>query len=117
MPLRRARLLGCSVASSGGPRRPRLPPAHSVAPLLLPQFSGDLAKMLHPGGTPPLLEVAGTDATETFFGLHRAEILQDPRFAKLKIGELAGGEGAAAASGEAAVLYAESLGFWRKSSP
>ena len=80
------------------------------------QFSGDLAKMLHPGGTPPLLEVAGTDATETFFGLHRAEILQDPRFAKLKIGELTGGEGTAAASGEA-VPYAESLGFWRKSSP
>jgi cytochrome b involved in lipid metabolism len=37
-------------------------------------LSGAFAKMLHPGGIPPLLAVAGTDATEAFFGLHRAEV-------------------------------------------
>ena len=35
--------------------------------------------------------MAGTDATETFYGLHRADVLQRPRFAKLKIGLLEGG--------------------------
>ena len=46
----------------------------------------------HPGGLPPLLEadVAGKDCTEQFYGLHRAEILSDARYARLQIGTLKG---------------------------
>jgi alkylation response protein AidB-like acyl-CoA dehydrogenase/predicted heme/steroid binding protein len=84
-------------------------------------LSGMFAKFLHPGGAPPLLEVAGTECTEEFFALHRLEVLQRPRFAKLQIGVLTGGKNR---TGEdeispvvAPVPYAESLGFWRKSSP
>ena len=81
-------------------------------------LSGMFAKFLHPGGAPPLLEVAGTECTEQFFALHRLEVLQRPRFAKLQVGVLAG---SAVPSDEsritAPVPYAESLGFWRKSSP
>jgi hypothetical protein len=34
--------------------------------------------------------VAGKDATETFFGLHRLEILHRPQFARLVIGTISG---------------------------
>ena len=86
-------------------------------------FSAPKAALFHPGGLPPLLEVAGTDATEMFFGLHRAEVLDRPIFAKLKIGVLEGSPGTEQASNaqptaaEIPVPYGESLGFWRKSSP
>lgn len=68
----------------------------------------------HPGGAVPLLEAAGTDATKVFFALHRAELLTEPRFARLRIGRLAD----AAAPGPATpVPYAEAMGTWRRSSP
>ena len=53
----------------------------------------DLSKFgqFHPGGMPPLQEVAGQECTEQFYSLHRSSILSEPKFAKLKIGTLAGG--------------------------
>eukprot|EP00440_Ansanella_granifera_P063877 gb/GFBE01069251.1/.p1 GENE.gb/GFBE01069251.1/~~gb/GFBE01069251.1/.p1 ORF type:complete len:517 (+),score=133.03 gb/GFBE01069251.1/:1-1551(+) len=42
----------------------------------------------HPGGTQLLLDYAGQDATEDFFGLHRLEVLD--KYAKLKKGRLQG---------------------------
>lgn len=54
----------------------------------------DLSKFanLHPGGVSVLLdeEVAGKDATDAFFGLHRHEVLLTPRYARLKIGTIQG---------------------------
>lgn len=43
---------------------------------------------VHPGGKQLLLEYAGKDATEEFFGLHRLEVLD--KYARLKKGRLAG---------------------------
>ena len=61
--------------------------------------------MFHPGGAPPLLEVAGQEATDEFYGLHRRSVLevrsghalaswcsvcmQEPKYSKLKIGRVA----------------------------
>jgi cytochrome b involved in lipid metabolism len=47
---------------------------------------------LHPGGRAVLLtaNVAGHDATESFYGLHRHEILERPQYARLQIGVLKG---------------------------
>ncbi|CAE7243699.1 BETAA-AD [Symbiodinium natans] len=42
---------------------------------------------VHPGGTQILLEYAGKDATEDFFGLHRLEVLD--KYQRLKKGRLA----------------------------
>ncbi|TFK72902.1 peroxisomal acyl-CoA-dehydrogenase [Pluteus cervinus] len=54
----------------------------------------DLSKFaaLHPGGQSVLLdpEIAGQDATEAFFGLHRLQVLRHPQYARLQIGVLAG---------------------------
>ncbi|KAG6890447.1 hypothetical protein C0992_001641 [Termitomyces sp. T32_za158] len=54
----------------------------------------DLSKfgVVHPGGLSVLLEsdVAGRDATEVFFGLHRYEVLQRPQYARLLIGTVIG---------------------------
>jgi hypothetical protein len=36
--------------------------------------------------------IAGKDATATFFGLHRQEILYHPRYVKLQIGQIEGME-------------------------
>lgn len=88
---------------------------------------------LHPGGLPPLLDptVAGRDATELFFGLHRASVLQEPRYAKLLIGALAKPsvvESTAKGSSKStkkthpeqdigAVPYGEAMGTWRRFSP
>mmetsp|Transcript_19679 Transcript_19679/g.47733 ORF Transcript_19679/g.47733 Transcript_19679/m.47733 type:complete len:511 (-) Transcript_19679:149-1681(-) len=69
---------------------------------------------LHPGGHFPLAEVAGTDCTEQFYGLHRGDILKNPRFAKLKIGTVAGKKPEQTVQ---EAPYAEAHGFWRKSSP
>lgn len=68
---------------------------------------------LHPGGVFPLAEVAGKDATLEFYGLHRADVLENLRFAKLKIGTMAG---VAKKVPQAATPYADST-FWRKFSP
>ncbi|KAI0723571.1 acyl-CoA dehydrogenase NM domain-like protein [Earliella scabrosa] len=54
----------------------------------------DISKFvnLHPGGAGVLLtkNVAGKDATEAFFGLHRHEVLLRPQYARLQIGTVAG---------------------------
>ncbi|TFK27199.1 acyl-CoA dehydrogenase [Coprinopsis marcescibilis] len=49
---------------------------------------------MHPGGLSVLLDedVAGKDATETFFGLHRTEVLSKPQFKRLIIGTLEGAQ-------------------------
>jgi len=49
---------------------------------------------MHPGGASVLLdpEVAGQDATEQFFGLHRQEVLLRPQYQRLIIGTLQGEE-------------------------
>ncbi|KAG6831802.1 hypothetical protein H0H92_007479 [Tricholoma furcatifolium] len=56
----------------------------------------DLSKFknLHPGGASVLLdaEVAGQDATESFYGLHRHEVLERPQYKRLQIGVIAGEE-------------------------
>lgn len=41
---------------------------------------------LHPGGAFPLLDVAGQDATDAFYGLHRQEVLV--KYARYKIGTI-----------------------------
>ncbi|KAJ6494754.1 acyl-CoA dehydrogenase [Mycena vitilis] len=53
----------------------------------LTKFSG-----MHPGGLSVLLaeDVAGQDATEAFFGLHRHEVLLKPQYKRLQIGVIAG---------------------------
>ncbi|KAJ7104229.1 acyl-CoA dehydrogenase [Mycena belliarum] len=53
----------------------------------LSKFSG-----MHPGGLSVLTaaDVAGQDATEAFFGLHRHEVLLKPQYARLQIGVVAG---------------------------
>ncbi|KAG5652331.1 hypothetical protein H0H81_005399 [Sphagnurus paluster] len=47
---------------------------------------------MHPGGISVLLEqnIAGQDATEAFFSLHRYEVLQRPQYARLQIGTVVG---------------------------
>ncbi|KAJ7274446.1 peroxisomal acyl-CoA-dehydrogenase [Mycena haematopus] len=47
---------------------------------------------LHPGGLAVLSdeEIAGQDATEAFFALHRHEVLLKPQYARLQIGVIAG---------------------------
>ncbi|KAJ3565776.1 hypothetical protein NP233_g7428 [Leucocoprinus birnbaumii] len=49
-------------------------------------------KDLHPGGAYVLLDedVAGQDATEAFYGLHRHEIIAKPQYARLQIGFIEG---------------------------
>ncbi|KAG6831810.1 hypothetical protein H0H92_007487 [Tricholoma furcatifolium] len=52
----------------------------------------DLTKFLslHPGGRSVLVdeEVAGKDATNIFYSLHRSEVLRKPQYARLKIGRV-----------------------------
>ncbi|KAF9525679.1 acyl-CoA dehydrogenase/oxidase [Crepidotus variabilis] len=54
----------------------------------------DLSKFapMHPGGISILLneEVAGQDATQAFFGLHRQEVLNKLQYQKLRIGVIEG---------------------------
>ncbi|KAJ7170602.1 peroxisomal acyl-CoA-dehydrogenase [Mycena crocata] len=49
---------------------------------------------LHPGGVSVLSdeEVAGQDATEAFYSLHRSEVLEKPQYKRLQIGVIAGEE-------------------------
>eukprot|EP00440_Ansanella_granifera_P026671 gb/GFBE01028964.1/.p1 GENE.gb/GFBE01028964.1/~~gb/GFBE01028964.1/.p1 ORF type:complete len:527 (+),score=143.33 gb/GFBE01028964.1/:1-1581(+) len=77
---------------------------------------------LHPGGMPPLMDVAGQDATSIFYEIHRSSVLLEKRYKKLHIGQVQPAAGAAAAKGTAAggagmVPYGESAGFWRRKSP
>lgn len=50
--------------------------------------------MHHPGGANVLYttNVAGQDATDVFFGLHRHEVLVRPQYARLQIGKIVGQE-------------------------
>ncbi|KAN0129166.1 acyl-coa dehydrogenase [Lactarius tabidus] len=47
---------------------------------------------LHPGGAAVLLvdSIAGKDATQAFFGLHRLEVLYRPQYTRLQIGTIRG---------------------------
>ncbi|KAG8871386.1 hypothetical protein FRB97_008761 [Tulasnella sp. 331] len=60
----------------------------------------DLSKFanLHPGGLNVLLdeEVAGQDATQVFYSLHRQEVLQKPGYVRLQIGVVEGEKSAVA---------------------
>ncbi|KAH9926830.1 acyl-CoA dehydrogenase/oxidase [Amylocystis lapponica] len=49
-------------------------------------------KNLHPGGASVFFEedIAGQDATEVFYGLHRHEVLLRPQYARLQIGTIEG---------------------------
>ncbi|KAF8896258.1 acyl-CoA dehydrogenase [Infundibulicybe gibba] len=49
---------------------------------------------VHPGGLAVLLDedIAGQDATEVFFSLHRYELLQKPQYKQLQIGTVSGGQ-------------------------
>ncbi|KAF8623663.1 hypothetical protein AX17_007361 [Amanita inopinata Kibby_2008] len=49
-------------------------------------------KNLHPGGLSVLVdpEIAGQDATEAFFSLHRYEVLERPQYKRLQVGTIAG---------------------------
>ena len=71
-------------------------------------------KNLHPGGAPPLKLVAGQDATEDFYSLHRKEILLESRYARLKVGTIKGYSPPLTELLE--IPYAESL-YMRKHSP
>jgi len=92
---------------------------HNKADSLWVVIDGDVYDVtkfqrLHPGGTVPFLEVAGKDATEEFYGLHRSEVLQNPRFARLRIGSIDGKPPPKVAS---LTPFAEAHGFWRRHSP
>lgn len=54
----------------------------------------DLSKFkgLHPGGISVLIdeEIAGQDATEAFYSLHRHEVLEKPQYQRLQIGIIEG---------------------------
>ena len=47
---------------------------------------------MHPGGRAVLVDsaVAGQDATDAFYSLHRHEVLERPQYARLQIGVLRG---------------------------
>jgi len=74
---------------------------------------------IHPGGAIPLWQSAGQDVTDLFYSLHRAEILQSPKYARLKIGVLEGWEDRVTAkrTEPTAVPYGEAMGTWRQHSP
>ncbi|KAI9000542.1 acyl-CoA dehydrogenase NM domain-like protein [Trametes punicea] len=57
-------------------------------------------KGLHPGGANVFLpeEIAGRDATESFYGLHRHEVLLKPQYQRLQIGVI---------EGEKSVIYSQ----------
>ncbi|KAI0833233.1 acyl-CoA dehydrogenase NM domain-like protein [Trametes gibbosa] len=73
-------------------------------------------KNLHPGGTSVFFaeDIAGQDATEAFYGLHRHEVLLKPQYQRLQIGILQGEKSVLHSniSGELSqVPYAEPLGI------
>jgi len=76
-----------------------LPPAHAATSLasqwvIIDSVVYDLSKFakFHPGGLAALMDesVAGQDATDVFYGLHRAEVLEKPAYARLRIGTIKG---------------------------
>lgn len=80
-------------------RDPRLshappPPRPSSQWVIVDAKIYDLSRFanLHPGGRAVLVDsaVAGQDATEAFYGLHRHEVLERPQYARLQIGVLRG---------------------------
>jgi alkylation response protein AidB-like acyl-CoA dehydrogenase/predicted heme/steroid binding protein len=77
----------------------------------------------HPGSAPPLLNIAGKDATKAFFGLHRSAILKEPRYRRYKIGIIHGTEKKRELLKEKkknvniVLPYGESEGYWRRKSP
>eukprot|EP00039_Didymoeca_costata_P004106 m.71359 g.71359 ORF g.71359 m.71359 type:complete len:517 (+) comp12239_c0_seq2:146-1696(+) len=80
----------------------------------------DLSKFrdLHPGGSQPLVDVAGQDATELFYSFHRGSMIDKPKYAHLKIGEVASDtKHLTRRDINAPVPYGEPHGFWRKKSP
>ncbi|KAI6115601.1 acyl-CoA dehydrogenase/oxidase [Pisolithus croceorrhizus] len=60
-------------------------------------------KDLHPGGISVLVdeEVAGKDATDTFYGLHRHEVLERPQYKRLQVGTV---------KGQKSVIFGRKLG-------
>jgi alkylation response protein AidB-like acyl-CoA dehydrogenase len=68
---------------------------------------------------PPLLDpaVAGKDGTDLFFGLHRASVLQEKGFARLKIGIVQAEKTKSKDAVKGTVPYGEAMGTWRKVSP
>lgn len=51
-----------------------------------------LRKVQGPGNLISLSSTAGKDATQTFFGLHRHEVLLRPQYARMQIGKIEGEE-------------------------
>ena len=71
---------------------------------------------------PPLLDVAGQDATTLFYELHRSSVLDEPRFAKYIIGtcavpELSAKEKKRRGKPGGPVPYGEVHGSWRSDHP
>ncbi|KAH9964363.1 peroxisomal acyl-CoA-dehydrogenase [Lactifluus volemus] len=62
-------------------------------------------KNLHPGGAAVLLDddIAGQDATDAFYGLHRHEILERPQYQRLQIGYIDGEKSSIQSRGGAAI--------------
>ncbi|TCD69249.1 hypothetical protein EIP91_008352 [Steccherinum ochraceum] len=70
-------------------------------------------KDLHPGGASIFLEddILGKDVTETFYGLHRHEVLLKPQYARLQVGTIQGEKSQISSRGPGEVSkvpYAES---------
>jgi len=64
---------------------------------------------------PPLLDVAGQDATEVFYEIHRKSVLTETRYQRFCIGRVQQEEVKAAS--DTVLPYTESLGFWRRKTP
>mmetsp|Transcript_36297 Transcript_36297/g.67509 ORF Transcript_36297/g.67509 Transcript_36297/m.67509 type:complete len:515 (-) Transcript_36297:196-1740(-) len=69
---------------------------------------------LHPGGAKVLEEVAGKDATEEFYELHRHEVLS--KYQRLKVGKLEGNKNKIS-TGSKGVPFAEIAAFQGQESP
>ena len=63
----------------------------------------------------PLRSVAGKDATEDFYALHRTSVLTNPRFKSLQIGTITDKKVKKEEKGD--TPYGEAFGFWRVHSP
>ena len=73
---------------------------------------------IHPGGIPPLMDAAGEDATDLFYELHRASLLQEERFQRFVIGTYSVPKPAKLDRNRGKpVPYGQSHGSWRVVSP
>jgi hypothetical protein len=85
------RRIAASLVSEGWPASPPLTRSQWI---IIDSVVYDLSKFgkFHPGGLAALIDpdVAGQDATDIFYGLHRSEILLKPAYARLKLGVLKG---------------------------